>query len=32
MPRRPETVAGAAQFACVLEASAEKPGDRKSVV
>jgi len=27
MPRRPETVAGAAQFACVLEASAEKPGN-----
>jgi triphosphoribosyl-dephospho-CoA synthase len=27
MPRRPDTVAGAAQFACVLEASAEKPGN-----
>ena len=27
MPRRPETVAGAAQFACVLEVSAEKPGN-----
>jgi triphosphoribosyl-dephospho-CoA synthase len=26
-PRRPETVAGAAQLACVLEASAEKPGN-----
>ncbi|HEX3317772.1 MAG TPA: triphosphoribosyl-dephospho-CoA synthase [Solirubrobacteraceae bacterium] len=27
MPRRPDTVAGAAQFACVLEVSAEKPGN-----
>ena len=27
MPRRPDTVAGAAQFACVLETSAEKPGN-----
>jgi triphosphoribosyl-dephospho-CoA synthase len=27
MPRRPDTVAGAAQLACVLEASAEKPGN-----
>ena len=27
MPRRSDTVAGAAQFACVLEASAEKPGN-----
>ena len=26
-PRRPEAVAGAAQLACVLEASAEKPGN-----
>ena len=27
MPRRPDTVAGAAQLACVLEVSAEKPGN-----
>src|SRR3954454_3121386 len=27
MPRRPESVAGAAQLACVLEVSAEKPGN-----
>jgi triphosphoribosyl-dephospho-CoA synthase len=27
MPRRPDTVAGAAQLACVLEVSADKPGN-----
>ena len=27
LPRRPEAIAGAAQLACVLEASAEKPGN-----